>query len=397
MLPAGEIRRNFLPRDDEIYFNAGVVGFPARSVAEETQRIYAELRFQPESRFFAGMDRVHQRWQEILPRLISCKASELIGVPNTTAALNLVAHAIPWQAGDNAVITDLAFTNEYLPFQHAQSKYGYEVRVARRHGWQMPAEAVERLIDKQTRLVVLSHVTFANGFRLDVKRIAQAAHAHGAYLAIDAIQSLGPLVVDVRDLDVDFLAAGSSKWLMAYPGWGILFVREAVLPELREPVAGFLGLEDPMQAVDNWTNSTEFVRPYKISRTRIDKFRTSTENLLAKISLTASAAYFLRLGTAAIESHVLDLSGYLTEQLAEHGHQLRSSHQRAHRSGIVSFLPRQPVPELQQRLEAERIFISVRGGAIRVCLHLYNTRAEIDRLVEALERICETGGNNPRR
>ena len=261
--------------------------------------------------------------------------------------------------------------------------------MAKRSGYEVPAENIIELIDERTRLVALSHVSFATGYRHEVATIAEAAHKKGALVALDAIQALGPLHVNVQQLDVDFLTGGSSKWMMSLPGWGVLYVRKSIIEQLSRPVAGFLGLEHPEQAIHDWCEGLDFVKNYPITRNRIDKFRVSTENILAKIALAYSMQNFMALGRDAIEAHILDLSGYLIEALKARGQLVRTSSLAARRAGIVSFEPKKVIPDFQQKLEKENIYLSRRGGGIRVSLHVYNTRQEVDRLVDVVEKLCK--------
>lgn len=388
MLDLVRIRDDFQQTDSKIYLNAGLIGFPAKSVFENTLKFYQELYYNPEPRFFENLEKINALWDRSAPVFLNCRIDEIVGVPNTTMGMNLITQAIPWQPGDNVVINELEFVSQYIAFQHFRKKLGFEIRVAKREGWCVPPENIISLIDDRTRLVALSHVAFVNGFRHNVRAIADEARAKGAYVALDAIQSMGPLLVDVKKLGVDFLTAGSSKWMMSLPGWGVLFVRKEIIQELNRPVAGFLGLENPEGAIQDWCDGLDFVKPYPITNSRVDKFRVSTENLLAKISLAYSMQNFMAIGRQEIEKHILDLSGYFMEKLLQFGHQVRSVREAEKRSGIVSFLPRKSIPDFQQLLENENIYICRRGGGYRVSIHVYNTKEEIDRLMEVIERIC---------
>ena len=390
MIDLQAIRDDFEQHGERIYFNAGLVGFPAHSVWEKTQHFYRRLHYVSESEYFQLSEELSALWDSAAPQFLSCSASEVTGVPNTTFGMNLITQALPWQRGDNVVINALEFMSQNIAFQHFQKQLGFEIRVADRQGWAVPAEKIIEMIDERTRLVALSHVAFVNGYRHDVAEIARAAHAHGAYVAVDAIQSLGPLVVDVAELGADFLTGGSSKWMMSLPGWGLLYVRKAIIDKLRQPVAGFLGLENPEQAIADWCDGFDFVKNYKITNDRIDKFRVSTENILAKISLAYSMKNYLSIGRDAIEAHILDLSGYLMDLLEERGHALRTIKARNRRSGIVNFVPRADRPDFQHELEKQRIFVSRRGGGIRVSLHLYNSREEVEHFVEVVDKLCES-------
>ena len=383
------IRTDFEQQDNRIYFNAGLVGFPAKSVWEKTQAFYRQLHYASETDYFRIFDELNALWDATAPAFIHCDASEITGVPNTTMGMNYITQSLPWQPGDNVVINELEFMSQNIAFFHFHKKFGFEVRVAKRSGYEVPAENIIELIDERTRLVALSHVSFATGYRHDVATIAEAAHKKGALVALDAIQALGPLHVNVQQLDVDFLTGGSSKWMMSLPGWGVLYVRKSIIEQLTRPVAGFLGLENPEQAIHDWCEGLDFVKNYPITRNRIDKFRVSTENILAKIALAYSMQNFMALGRDAIEAHILDLSGYLIEALKARGQLVRTSSLAARRAGIVSFEPKKVIPDFQQKLEKENIYLSRRGGGIRVSLHVYNTRQEVDRLVDVVEKLCK--------
>ncbi len=384
------IREDFQQSDIKIYFNSGLVGFPAKSVFQKTTEFYQQLHFKSESEYFQIFGEMEALWQETAPQFINCSPEEIIGLPNTTTGMNYITTAIPWRPGDNVVISELEFVSQHIAFHHFKENFGFEIRVAKRDGWRIPLENVTSLIDERTRLVALSYVSFVNGFRHNIAAIAEAAHQKGAWVAIDAIQALGPLKVDVKALDVDFLVSGNSKWLMSLPGWGVMYVRKEIISQLRRPVAGFLSLENQQEAIDDWSDGPVFVKPYEITNSRIDKFRLSTENIMGKLSLLYSMKNFMRLGQETIERHVLELSGYLMERLQEKGHELRSVQALQHRSAIVSFLPRREPENFLQKMERRNIYFCRRGGGYRISLHVFNTFEEIDRCIDAIEQIISS-------
>jgi len=382
------IRRDFDQDDSRAYFNTALIGFPARSVWEKTLEWWQRYPFRREPDIFALNNELDAAWRSAAARLLNAPPDTLAGIPNTTYGMNLLASGIDWRAGDNLVITDLEFVAEYIALMHQAQRHGVEVRIARREGWGIPLQNVTSLIDGRTRVVALSHVEFSTGYRHDIPAIVRAAHAHGALLALDAIQSVGPLRVDVEALEVDFLVAGASKWMCALPGWGVLYAGRDCLERLQPMWYGFLGLADPGAAFQDFQATETFVKPYAMARQSIEKFRLSTENLLAKICMAFAMENFSRIGVQAIEDHVLGLSGYCMERLVAGGHSLRSVPERARRSGNVSFRPRREVADLLPRMERRGIYLCERGGGYRVSLHVYNRRDEIDRLIEAMDEEC---------
>jgi len=180
----------------------------------------------------------HAKVEEVrglFARLIGAGPSEVALVKNTSEGFNLIANSLSYRAGDNIVITDLEHPNNTFPWLRLR-EMGVDVRIVPSHDGSIDPEDFEAYVDDRTRIVSVTSVACVTGARLDLRGISQVCHAHGAYLMVDAVQSLGILGLDVNADGIDFLASGGYKGLLALHGLGFLYCRASTLKSLRPPV-----------------------------------------------------------------------------------------------------------------------------------------------------------------
>ena len=153
-----------------------------------------------------------ERCRDLASRLLHCDANEVALAFNTTHGINSVATGIEWKRGDVVLIPDFEYPANVVPWLR-QAGRGVKLRTIPAHRGEIDLEALRRAIDDRTRVVAISHVEFANGFKNDLASISEMAHRHDALLFVDGAQSLGVVETDVRKLGVDSLAACGYKWL----------------------------------------------------------------------------------------------------------------------------------------------------------------------------------------
>ncbi|MCS7221730.1 MAG: aminotransferase class V-fold PLP-dependent enzyme [Anaerolineae bacterium] len=307
-------------------------------------------------------------------QLIGARPEEIALVRNTSHGIMLVADGLDWRPGDNVVCAETEFPATVYPWRSLEWR-GVEVRIVPARDHRVPLDGLRAAIDARTRVVSISFVEFLTGYRNDLSAIAQMCQEAGARLCVDAIQGLGALMLDVEQSGIDFLSAGGFKWLMGPTGSGIFYCRADRLNELDHAVLGFGGTA---HAPGEFFN---FYLPWKREASR---FEEGVPSVISIIGLAASLGLLLDLGIAQIEARVLEITGYLLDQLHRHDVEIITPHACIReRSGIVSFIPRGQDPAaLAQRMAEAGIVISHRGPAIRVSPHCYNTIEEIDRMLE---------------
>jgi len=213
-------------------------------------------------------------------------------------------------------------------------------------------------------------VSHRNGYAHDLRALADLAHAHGAYLYADAIQGIGMLPLDVRETGIDFLTAGTYKWMLGGYGVAPFFVRAELLDTIEPDRAGSLNIANELP--DFHFELHQDAR----------KYIYATPAFGAMYQLGAALDYLLDVGIANIEQHTVALAGRLHEGLTAQGHRLLTP--AGNGSAIVVFEHDHDPAMVRRSLEADAIQVSLReeGVQIRVGAALFNNGEEIDRFLE---------------
>lgn len=324
--------------------------------------------------WYAAMGRVKQA----AARLINAQGPRDIAlIPNTSFGLNLVARGVDWRPGDRVVTTDQEYPANRYPW-HDLARLGVVVHeVPADADGRVPAQRVADAVDARTRVVSISHVQYATGYRTALRPIADAIHAVGGLLCVDAIQSCGVLPVDVQADGIDCLAADGHKWMLGPEGAGFFFAHRKAAAQLHPAVIGWMNRVNPLDY-----DAQAFNLPGDARR-----FEAGTWNIPGTLALGASLELLLNEGIDTVWSRVEALTGQLHAGLTGLG--LRVTSPREHpneRSGIVAFNPPAGLDAAAcaAKLEALGTVIAVRGGRLRASPHFYNQPEQIDRLVQRL-------------
>jgi selenocysteine lyase/cysteine desulfurase len=310
--------------------------------------------------------------------LINAKPGEIAITTNTTEGTNIVAATLALGPGDNVVWGSLEYPSNGLVWLSQERKRGFENRIVQDEKGALALSDFEGVVDDNTKVISVSHVSHRNGHVLDLRGLAELAHAHRAYLHVDAIQSVGAVQVDVKSAGIDFLTCGTYKWLLGPIGLAFFYVREELLPELESPYSG------EMQA-KKWSNplqtfsSCEF--PAELHETA-RKFEYATVHFQGLYELRAALDYIQSTGMNKIEEQVLKLSSRLRSGLHELGFKLLTP--AGTRSGIVTCVV-ENIETVGRLLEKNKIVASLRAGSqLRVSPDFFNTAEEIDRLLSVM-------------
>jgi len=327
-----------------------------------------------------ALNRRAQRCRTLAADLIGADETEIALVPNTTHGLSLVAEGYPWEPGDNVVTLANEFPSNQYPWLNLVSR-GVEVRRVGVDGVVVDRSRLADACDSRTRIVAVSWVGYATGFRADPAALAEVAHQAGALLCLDAIQGLGVFPMDVKAAGVDFLAADGHKWLLGPEGAGVFYIRRDLLDRLRVFGAGWHSVK-----AGHDFSTIEFDL-----RDDAARFEGGSLNLIGFAGLAASLEILSRAGLShdrsPIADAVLDLGEYACQRLKRIGATVFSDRTPTHASGIVSFLPRDGEPAVwASRLKAAGVAVAARNGWLRASMHGYNDESDIDRLIETLKK-----------
>lgn len=331
-------------------------------------------------------DTAWQRWarrieevRSTAAKLINAQPAEIALVPNTTSGIGLVAEGYPWQPGDNVVTLANEFPSNQYPWMNLASR-GVELRRVPVEEGVPDLDRIASTCDSRTRILSLSWVGYATGWRINVREISEICRRIGCLFFLDAIQGLGVFPLDVQTDGVDFLAADGHKWMLGPEGAGLFFIRQEHLSRLRPFMVGW----------NSVAQGSDYTKIELNLRDTASRYEGGSQNMVGFHGLGASldllASFGLSPQSSPIADHVLGLTDYACQRLQELGATLQAPRAGNHRSGIVTFnLPGQDSDTIRRHLEAAKIIVRCRAGGVRLSPHGYNTTEEIDRLMAELK------------
>jgi selenocysteine lyase/cysteine desulfurase len=307
-------------------------------------------------------------------QLLNADPLDIAFVKNTSEGIGIVAEGFPWKPGDNIITAAEEYPTNIYPWMNLTGR-GVEVRTLASRDRRLWIEDLRSLIDSRTRVVSLSFVEYASGFRNDLDAIGALCRERGIHFLVDAIQGLGVLPLDVMQAPIDFLAADGHKWLLGPEGAGIFYIRRDLV-DLLHPVG--VGWNSVISCRD-------FSRIDFRLKPHAGRWESGSLNVAGITGLGASLELLLGIGIQTVGERVLELTDYLCASAEEAGLEVYSSRRPKDKSAIVSLTtPAADVRALVRSCRQQGIVINQRAGRIRVSPHAYNTFEEIDRLLEVV-------------
>jgi len=307
-------------------------------------------------------------------RLLNADSLDVAFIKNTSEGVGIVAEGIRWRAGDNIVTAAEEYPANVYPWMNLAER-GVELRTVPLHAGRIRADDIRDALDGRTRLVTLSSVEYATGFRNDLDTVGGMCRERGILFFVDAIQSLGAFPLDVRRTPIDFLTADGHKWLLAPEGAGLFYIRRELVEQLHAVDIGW----------NSVVNALDFTRVDFRLKPHAGRYESGAMNVCGIIALGASLDLLLQAGIPEVAQRILEVTDYLCEKSAQAGCEVYSSRSHSEKSGIVSLsVPGQDSKAVSRRCKEAGIVVAVRQGRLRVSPHCYNTTAEIDRFIEVL-------------
>lgn len=387
------VREAFPIVNDLTYLNHASISpipLPTQAVMH---RVAERLSTDPQSMFMALPDDplgdIFVRFSTEIARYINAASMlEVVGAPSTSAAINAVAQAIDWQPGDNIVFSEVEFPSNAYPWMVLERR-GVECRLAPAGRGGASVEAFASLVDGRTRVIAASAVQFLTGQRADLAALGAFCRERGILFVVDAIQAAGHVPIDVQAMHIDVLAAGSQKSLMAPPGQGFLYVRDAVARTMTPGIVG-------PNAVEGWEH---WARYDLTPREGAFRFMMGTVSLEGKFGLLESMRFLSDIGLARIDAWTQHLSRVAMADLDALGYTVITPRGDGEFGPVVTFRVGDPgdmsaanaaATALFERLMANRIRVTKHLDArgmphLRISTHCYNTEDEVRRVGAVLE------------
>jgi cysteine desulfurase / selenocysteine lyase len=307
-------------------------------------------------------------------RLIHARPDEIAFVTSTTHGIGLVAEGFPWRDGDNVVTAAEEYPSNIYPWMNLASR-GVLLRTVPSRDGRIWAEDLAAAMDDRTRVLTISHVEFASGFRNDLDALGELCRKRGIAFFVDAIQGLGPLTINVENTPIDFLCADGHKWLLGPEGAGLLYIRRDWIERLRPLGVGW-------HSVVSSYNSPAIDFRLKPSAQR---WEGGTFNMAGLQAFGASLSLLLEIGPEQVSNRILDRAERVRELARSADWKVVGSARPHDLSGIVALENADVDPNaFVQALRADGIALACRRGKVRVSPHLYNNEEDLERLFEAL-------------
>ena len=314
--------------------------------------------------------------RKLFADLIGADVNEVAVTDCTGTGSNLAVDLIDPVPGSNVVFDESAYPSAAYPWMLPPRSH-VDLRFVSGRDGIIHLEDMAEAIDDDTIAVSVSHVSQESGFRHDLKALADLAHAHGAVLCVDAMQSAGALDFDVHEEGIDFLATGAMKWLLGSAGVGFFYAHRSHLDRM-PPHAGGPGAQPDSRP---WGQRRFVPRP------GADRFHVGMSNLIGLAATRPGLEILHEVGMDVVEKHVLDLSGYCISQLLEREISVITPQPERYRAGIVSIDMGN-----ERNAQAADEFLTARGvdgyhhqNVLRVDPHVFNNRDDIDRFLTELD------------
>jgi selenocysteine lyase/cysteine desulfurase len=365
-----DIRTLFPGLKDTIYLNTATMCAgcaPAREAYEQALERWSNGRFDWLEAEQAGEDA-----RGMFAEIIGAATADIAIVPAVSTAAGIVAANLPpARSGENIVVAENEFASNYYPWLLLRER-GYEVRAVAPDGDVVQAEAFSEAADGGTRLIAVSAVHPATGFRADLPSISRIAAGSGAWFFVDACQAAGAIPIDVERDGVDFLATASHKFLLGSRGMGYLYVRPGLLDRLQPVLPGWKAARMPFES---------FLGPAMDLSPTASKLDASLAWFPA-LADQAALRIFRRYGVSAVLERNARLALHLQAALEAEGISFRSF-PAPHRSTIIS-VPVSDPDAVLARLRRANAVVSVRAGSIRLATHFYNLEEDLVRAAELI-------------
>jgi len=359
-----DIRRDFPITERCIYLDHAAGGPIPRPVLEEIQKFQKE---NAEGADFYWLDWMKRRddARQTVADFIGASPEEIAFTTSTSHGMNLVAELL---ANEGKVsLNESEFPSSTVPWLWRKANVN----------WVSTKGTELCSVPSDTKTIVTSFVQYGTGYKQDIEALGKAKGDR--YLVVNATQGFGVLPIDVKKWNADFICTNSYKWMMAGYGGGVLYIRKPLIEEatttekFRPQGAGWRS----MVGCDLMQNKNLEMKKAG------ERYEWGCPNFAAMFGFAAAIRYFNQIGMDKIERRVMELTDFLILQLNRRCLQIISSLEPECRSGIIVFKVENPVLVWKKLLE-QNIYVSPRGGGIRVAPHFYNTEEEIEIFVQKL-------------
>ncbi len=371
-----EVRDQFPVTKEYIYFDlANKCALPLFSTDAIIDYITKQQRFGGDKdEWFRTLEEARANFA----RLVNAHPDEIAFTKNTSEGLNIAASCLPLRQGDSVLLNGNEHPNNVYCWLNLEKK-GIRVKWIPTEGGQVTTESLMQAIDDSTRVLAVAATTYAPGNRNDIEALVKLCRERGIYTVVDAVQAVGTMKVDVRELGMDILCTSGHKSLFCPHGVGLIYMRKELLDRL-DPVyvaRSGMGMAAQVERSDN---------TYRLAHAdSARKFEIGNYNYLGITVLNESLKFLLALGMQRVQDHILGIYAHLATGLQAADFHVASPVSGPLRSAILCF-EADDARGLHDYLTVNKAITTLRRDMIRASIGLYNSREDVDAFVQLLER-----------
>lgn len=357
------------------YLNAAYMGPISKEAAKIGKEAVAN-KLNPWSIAISDFFDIPGQVYDLSAQLIEADASCMAIIPSVSYGTAVAAKNIKISAGQKIVVMADQFPSNVYPWKELAEEKGAVIETV---SWPLDGNwtaALHAAIDENTAIVASANAHWTNGTKIDLVAIGKRSREVGAALILDLTQTLGVFPFSVKDVDPDFMIAGSYKWLLGPYSFGFMYVapRHHGGRPIEESWVARKDAEDFARLVD-------YKDEYAPGARRFDMGEKS--NFINAPIASSALKLILGLGVENISAYLKSLTDYIAERALAIGLNVAADDQRVANLIGINFSDGVP-SHIASALAAKNIFVSIRGDSIRVAPHIYNDKADIDRLFDVL-------------
>ena len=381
-----------LLNSDVIYFDNGASSLKPKSVIDKMMEIYLNYpvnAHRGDYNLSLITSKLYEDARETVKEFINARSTkEIIFTSGSTESLNQIIYGYFYnilKKGDEVLITKSEHASNIIPWFDLENKIGIKIKYIKLNDdYSFNTDYLKEAINEHTKVVSIAEVTNVIGDIRDIKKISSICHEKGIKLVVDAAQSAGHIKIDVQDSNVDFLAISAHK-MLGPNGVGVLYGKEELLNEL-----------DPIKKGGG--TSISFDDPNSIVYKELPfKLEAGTQNIPGVIGFMEAINYINKIGIDNIYNHTINLKKYLVSRLKELDNVIIYNENI---EGFTVVFNIKGVFAQDTAIYLDKYNICVRSGdhcdkklkdelnisnTVRISLYFYNTKEEIDRLIEVLK------------
>lgn len=384
MLDRQLIDHEFADIKDVIFLNVSSVVIPPKRVQD------AYFGFMKKYIKTCGNTVLEDAWDIVdsarrnIAQLIHSDLSEIAFVKNTTEGIGIIANGYTFKSDENVIVVDQEHPANLFAWLNLQSK-GIKVKIVKTHDFDISIKDIEDNIDQHTRAISISAVQYATGVYTDIEKLGRICKDNGILFVVDGIQAIGRLNIDVKKMNIDYLACGGHKGLLGTLGAGFVYCSESFIKNVTPTYACYQSTKTDLESS---TMATDF----KSLDWHQDARRLESGNLnyAGIAAINEGVKLINKLGIESIEEYILELQDLFCERIKDLPFDLRTPLESKKCSGIICLgYQKQFESRLKEVFDKHSIYVTFRDSYIRISIDFYNTQQQILEVVKALKEAIE--------